>query len=64
MDGNSQTLCACANAQSVTKEINELDAEWQRKSVDTSATTEIWLKDDIHSICQANLMLSHQCSTP
>ena len=42
----------CANAQSVTKKIDELDAECQRKSIDISATTEIWLNDDIHSICQ------------
>ena len=37
----------CANARSVTKKIDELDAECQNKCIDIAAITETWLKDDI-----------------
>ena len=40
----------CANARSVTKKIDELDAECQNKCIDIAAITETWLKDDILSI--------------
>ena len=45
----------CANAGSVTKKIDELDAECQNKCIAIAAITETWLKDDIPSI-------SHQLS--
>ena len=40
----------CANARSVTKKIDELDAECQNKCIDIDAITETWLKGDIPSI--------------
>ena len=40
----------CANARSVTKKIDELDAECQNKCIYIAAITETWLKDDIPSI--------------
>ena len=40
----------CANTRSVTKKIDELDAECQNKCIDIAAITETWLKDDVPSI--------------